>query len=291
MISGDNADWLERPFKEAEIFDVIQRFHGDKSPSPDGFPMAFFQACWVIVKSDLLGVFHHFYANGQFEKSLNATFITLIPKKHAAREIRDFWPISLVGGVYKIIAKVLANLLRTVMGNIISASQNAFVRERQILDPVLIANECLDNRLKSGLSGLICKLDVEKAFDHVSWSFLLQLLERSGFSAKWRQWILFCLSTVRFSILINSSPCGFFGSTRGLRQGDPLSPLLFVLVMDALGRMLDKVVLEGRLSGFSVGNLEGRSLAVSHLLIADDTLIFCEANLDHIDSLHDFYLV
>ena len=77
-------------------------------------------------------------------------------------------------------------------------------------------------------------------------------------------------------------PCGFFGSTRGLRQGDPLSPLLFVLVMDALSRMLDKAVLEGRLSGFSVGNLEGRSLAVSHLLFGDDTLIFCEANLDHI---------
>ena len=108
------------------------------------------------------------------------------------------------------------------------------------------------------------------------------MLERSGFSAKWRQWILFCLSTVHFSILINGSPCGFFGSTRGLRQGDSLSPLLFVLVMEALGRMLDKAVLEGRMSGFSVGNLEGRSMAVSHLLFADDTLIFCKAHLDQI---------
>ena len=98
MISGDNADWLERPFEEAEIFDVIQSFHGDKSPGPDGFLMAFFQACWGIVKPDLIAVFHHFFANGQFEKSLNATFIILIPKKHAASEIRDFWPISLVGG-------------------------------------------------------------------------------------------------------------------------------------------------------------------------------------------------
>ena len=156
------------------------------------------------------------------------------------------------------------------------------MRDRQILDPVLIANECLDNRLKSGVPGLICKLDVEKAFDHVNWNFLLQMLERSGFSTKWRQLILFCLSTICFSILINGFPCGFFGSTRGLRQGDPLSPLLFVLVMEALGRMLDKAVLEGRMSGFSVGNLEGRSMAVSHLLFADDTLIFCKVDLDQI---------
>ena len=160
------------------------------------------------------------------------------------------------------------------------------MRDRQILDPVVITNECLDNRLKSGVPGLICKLDVEKAFDHVNWSFLLQMLERSGFPAKWRQWIFFCLSSVRFSILINGSPCGFFGSSKGLRQGDPLSPLLFVLVMEALGRMLDKTIHEGRMSGLSVGNLEGRSMAVSHLLFVDDTLIFCEADLDQILIFH-----
>ena len=136
---------------------------------------------------------------------------------------------------------------------------------------MLIANECLDSRVKSGLPGLLRKLHVEKAFDHVNWGFLMQLLERGGFSAKRRQWIFFCISTVHFSILINGSPYGFFESSRGLRQGDPLSPLLFVLVMEAFGRMLDKVVHDDHMLGFGVGRLEGRSLAVSHLLFANDT--------------------
>ena len=106
------------------------------------------------------------------------------------------------------------------------------------------------------------------------------MLERCGFPDKWRRWISFCLFTVCFSILINGNPHGFFGSSRGLRQGDPLSPLLFVLVMEAVSRMLDKAVHEGRLSGFNAGASTGRSLMVSHLFFADDTLIFCDANID-----------
>ena len=115
------------------------------------------------------------------------------------------------------------------------------------------------------------------------------MLQRCGFSDKWRTWISFCVSTVRFSVLINGTSCGFFESTRGLRQGDPLSPLLFVIVMEALSRMLDKAIDGGFLSGFQVGSEEANHLMVSHLLFADDTLIFCEADPDQILNL-DFLL-
>jgi hypothetical protein len=157
-----------------------------------------------------------------------------------------------------------------------------------ILDSVLILNECLDSRLKSGVPGVLCKLDMEKAYDHVDWNFLLYLLRRCGFGEKWCLWIKQCISTARFSVLINGVLSGFFGSSRGVLQGDPLSPFLFVMVLEAFSKMLGAVTSRGLISGFSVGSNEQNWVVVSHLLFADDTLVFCGANdsqIRHIGAL------
>ena len=168
---------------------------------------------------------------------------------------------------------------------LISESQNASVKGRQILDFVLIASECIDNRLKAGVLGVLCNLDIEKAYNHVNWEFLLFLLQQCGFSDKWRRWIRCYISSVKFSILINGSPSDFFGSSRGLQQGDPLSLFLFAIVMEALSRMLVVATIAGQFSGFLVGNVSGSLMMVSHLLFVDDTLVFCDANNNRIAAL------
>jgi hypothetical protein len=173
---------------------------------------------------------------------------------------------------------VLANRLALVLDGIIYEAQNSFVGGRKILDSVLIANECLDSRLKSHIPGLICKLDIEKAYDHVNCDCLYFVLDRMGFGSKWISWRKACTSSVRFSVIVSSSPTGFFNSSRGLRQGDPLSPLLFLMIMEVLSRMLGNAVERGFIKGFQVGRDGHPSVCVSHLLYADDTILFCDAH-------------
>ena len=129
-------------------------------------------------------MFKEFHEHSSFLKSLNNTFLVLIPKKGGTEDLGDFRPISLLGGLYKLLAKVLANRLKKVVGKVVSPAQNAFVMGRQILDASLIANEVIDSWQKRKEKGLICKLDIEKVYDNINWQFLLKVLQKVGFGSK-----------------------------------------------------------------------------------------------------------
>ena len=135
---------------EVEIYAALMGMNGDKAPSPDGLTVAFWQRCWEIVKEDVLDMFKEFHEHNSFIKSLNHTFLVLLPKKGGVEDLGDYRPISLLGGLYKLLAKVLANRLKKVIGKVISPDQNAFIKGRQILDGSLIANEVIDSWKKKG---------------------------------------------------------------------------------------------------------------------------------------------
>ena len=284
-IGLENATKLEEDFSEEEIWTTISGLNGDKAPGPDGFPLAFWSFNWDFVKTEVLGFFKEFHEQGQFVRSINATFLVLIPKKQNVSDLKDLRPISLVGGLYKILAKVLANRIKRVLSKVISPEQSAFVEGKQILDAVLIANEAVDTIIRRKENGIVCKLDIEKAYDHLSWEFLIQVLDKMGFGRRWVSWVKWCISTASFSILVNGSPTGFFQNSRGLRQGDPLSPYLFVIGMEALSRLLKRAVDGNYLSGSKIAGRDGVVSVISHLLYADDTLLFCGASKDQLKFL------
>ena len=282
VIGANQVSKLEEMFTEEEILVAISGLNGDKALGPDGFPLGFWSFSWDFVKVEVLGFFREFFEHNQFFKSLNAKFFVLVPKGRTDEDLKDLRPISLVGSLYKILLKVLANRIKSVMGVIISQSQNVFVEGRQILNASLIANEEVDSILRRKEKGILCKLDIEKPYDHIRWDFLLQIMERMGFGSKWISWIKWCISTASFFVLVNGSSTGFFRSSRGPRQGDPLSPYLFVIGMEALSDML-KLVVEGSfISGCRFSGRDGGDIVISHLLYADYTILFCEANSEQL---------
>ncbi|GKC43963.1 RNA-directed DNA polymerase, eukaryota, reverse transcriptase zinc-binding domain protein, partial [Tanacetum coccineum] len=193
---------------------------------------------WAIEGDENSNFFHH----GQFLKGINSSFIALIPKTRDANMVKDFRPISLIGSMYKIIAKILANRLVLVLGDLVNEVQSAFIADRQILDGPFILNEIVQWCQSKKKQSLVFKVDFEKAFDSVRWDYLDDILRRFGFGEKWCSWIQSCLRSSRGSVIVNGSPTEEFQFHKGLKQGDPLSPFLFILVMETLHISFQRIV-------------------------------------------------
>ncbi|GLT48336.1 hypothetical protein SLA2020_219680 [Shorea laevis] len=231
------------------------------------------EAVWETIKDDVIQFVVEFQKNGRLVKGSNASFIVLIPKKENPVRIGDYRLISLISCMYKVIAKLLANRLRRVLDRVIGKQQSAFIGGRQLMDSVMVANETIDE-VKKKKRCIIFKVDFEKAYDKVCWDFLMSMMEKMGFCVTWRNWILECLRTNSISVLVNGSPTKEFSMSRGLRQGDPLSPPLFLIVAEGLNGIIQSTLDKKQFNGVQIGR---RDFCVSHLQYADDTIIFAEA--------------
>ena len=281
-ISQQQNNFLVAPFQEEEVKEAIWDCGSQRSPGPDGFNFKFIKQFWELLKPDVLRFLDEFHLNGVFPKGSNASFLALIPKVHDPQFLNDYRPISLIGCTYKIVAKLLAKRLKKVMPSIINESQSAFIEGRQLLHSVVIANEVIDEAKRSNRSCLVFKVDFEKAYDSVSWSFLFYMLGRTGFSPHWVKWIEGCVKSASISVLVNGSPTSEFLPQKGLRQGDPLAPFLFNIVAEGLNGLMRRAEEENLFKGYLVG---ANYVPISILQYADDTIFFGEASMENVEAI------
>ncbi|GJZ99827.1 putative RNA-directed DNA polymerase, eukaryota, reverse transcriptase zinc-binding domain protein [Tanacetum coccineum] len=292
QISPDQSDHLERPITRKEIKRSVWDCGGDRAPGPNGFTFKFFTTFWNLIEEDVYRFVYELFHTNRFPKGCNSSFIALIPKIPCAKFVSDFRPISLIRCQYKIIGKIIVNRLSILIESCVSPAQSAFIKGRNILDGPLILSEVLAWYQKRKKGIIVFKVDFEKAFDSLRWDFLDLILEKFDFGLKWRSWIKGCLQNGRSSILVNGSPTDEFELFRGLRQGDPMSPFLFILAMEGLHSLMCKAETIGLFKGVSIGN---NNLCISHLMYADDVIIFGDWSLVNannlISILRCFYLI
>ncbi|GAA0146610.1 hypothetical protein LIER_06523 [Lithospermum erythrorhizon] len=277
MISGT---MLDMRFTKEDVKKSVFLIQGNKSPGPDGMPGIFFQHYWEALGPKVCTMVLDCVNEGIFLSKFNFTSIYLIPKVMISVNLTQFRPIALCNVIAKLVAKVLATRLKSVLPNIISDSQNAFVPRRLITDNVLMAFEAhhfIKNQ-KTGTRGhMSIKLDMLKAYDRIKWSFLKEMMIKLNFSIKWVTLIMLYPSSVTYSVLINWEQTGIIRPGRRLRQGDPLSPYLFILCTEGFIALIKDAVLRGNINGIELGaGVE----TLSHLMFADHTLLLGVATVE-----------
>ncbi|KAL2237250.1 UNVERIFIED_CONTAM: hypothetical protein Sindi_0916700 [Sesamum indicum] len=267
-ITDEDANHLLLPFSPDDVKQAVFAIAEDKAPGPDGYSSGFFKAAWPVVGEEVTKVVLDFFSTGKLLKQINSMILALIPKVHTPISVNDFRPISCCNVLYKIIVTLLVQRISVLLDKIVSPCQTTFIPGRSIGDNII----CTPPRCA-------LKVDIRKAYDTVEWDFLLAVLQLFGFPPMFTRWIEECVSTTSFSIGLNGKPHGFFSGARGLRQGDPLSPYLFVLVMEALHLgFLQRIEQDMQFTY----HCKCESSKVFQLGFADDLLLFYRADLESI---------
>ncbi|KAK9921034.1 hypothetical protein M0R45_029564 [Rubus argutus] len=281
----ENLSLLAIPSRE-EIHATVRAMDSFSAPGPDGFGGCFYTHCWSFIANDVVLVVQSFFQNGYILPHFNSNSLILIPKLGDSECVTDYRPIALANFVFKIFTKIVADRLGLIASRIVSPNQSAFIQGRSIVDPILLTSECvnlLDNKCKHG--NVAVKFDISKAFDTIDWEFLLRVLRCFGFSSTFVNFIHNILRSAHLSINVNGQACGYFTCSRGVRQGDPLSLLLFCLAEEVLSRGISLLVAQNKIKCIAAPRCVS---SPSHVLFADDVMVFLQGKAKHLRALMSF---
>lgn len=286
-VSAEDNDNLSSIPTPKEIKDTLFSFHPDKAPGPDGFSAAFFRTNWGTVGPAIIAEITHYFEHETMPHNINHTHIRLIPKITTPITVADYRPIALCNVYYKIVSKIITRRLQPILNMLIGENQSAFVRDRAISDNIMITHETLHFLKRSGAvkhCSMAVKTDMSKAYDRLEWNFIDAVLKRFGIQDKFRGCIMRCISSVTYSILLNGDAQGMITPTRGIRQGDPLSPYIFILCSEVLSGLCFVAQRQGRLAGVRIARGCPR---INHLLFADDTIFFVKTSPASVEALKE----
>eukprot|EP00253_Pinus_taeda_P031705 PITA_31705 len=275
-VTQDTNSRLTCEVEEEEFQKAIWSLHPDKAPGPDGFPISFYREYWQMIKKDILKMIRWVLRKGKLGGFTNSTYLALIPKENRPSTFSRFRPISLCNSAYKIITKILSSRLKPHLPSLISENQGDFLPNRHITDSILLVQEAIHSSISRKEKGFVLKLDLANAFDRVRHTFLFAVLHKMGFDPSFINMIKACISNPWISPLINGRPCAAFQSSRGLRQGCPLSPYLFILMVESLSKALDFNRRTGMITGIKI---EQGTKNINHSQFADDTLLMGGASI------------
>eukprot|EP00253_Pinus_taeda_P015835 PITA_15835 len=270
LITEDHNLLLLKPISLQEVENAVHQLKAGKARGPDGFTSNFFQHFWDLVKWEVWQVVEESRTLRWMYPGMNATFIALIPKAEESNTPDKYRQIALCNIIYKIVSKVIASRLKPLLPLIISPEQSGYVEGRQITDGIILTHEIIHSLKQSKKPGMLLKIDLSKAFDSISWEYMQKILKAFGFAPFWIRWVSSLVSSSFFSILINRIPSTTFRPSRGIRQGDPLLPFLFVILAEGLGRSIKSAILSHSLKGLAFHHIP----AFSHQQFVDDNMLF-----------------
>ena len=286
VLSDTERDDLSLPVSVEEIKAALWSMKPLKAPGPDGLHARFFQRFWMIVGGSVVEEVQKCFETKKIPEALNKTNVALIPKIQGPETISNYRPISLCNTVYKMVTKIIVARIRPMLDKLVSPIQSAFVPGRKGVDNAIIVQELIHtiSKKKGGVRYLAVKVDLEKAYDKLEWSFIKETLLKANFPRELIDLIMNCVSSTTTSVLFNEGNLDPFRPSRGIRQGDPLSPYLFILCMEVLGHLIEGKCREKLWTPVKASR---SGIAFSHLFFADDLVLFAKANSSNCSAIKD----